>query len=89
MTITESPVVPAPRGSHRLTTSKAMVEAIELEMERDPSVIYLGEDVGPGAWPLAVIHARSPEDAERAGARLKAAFGVGDAPAAPPLVELV
>jgi pyruvate/2-oxoglutarate/acetoin dehydrogenase E1 component len=47
MTITESPVVPAPRGSHRLTTSKAMVEAIELEMERDPSVIYLGEDVGP------------------------------------------
>jgi pyruvate dehydrogenase E1 component beta subunit len=47
MTITESPVVPAPRGSHRLTTAKAMVEAIELEMERDPSVFYLGEDVGP------------------------------------------
>src|SRR6478609_9524141 len=47
MTITESPVVPAPRGSHRVTTAKAMVEAIELEMERDPSVFYLGEDVGP------------------------------------------
>ena len=47
MTITESPVVPAPRSSHRLTTSKAMVEAIELEMDRDPSVFYLGEDVGP------------------------------------------
>src|SRR2546430_1318718 len=47
MTITESPVVPAPRGGHRLTTAKAMVEAIELEMERDPSVFYLGEDVGP------------------------------------------
>jgi thymidine phosphorylase len=52
-------------------------------------VACLGEDVGPGAWPLAVIHARNPEDAERAGERLKRAFGVGDAPAAPPLVELV
>src|SRR6476620_6682480 len=47
MTITESPVAPTPHGSHRLTTAKAMVEAIELEMERDPSVFYLGEDVGP------------------------------------------
>src|SRR5512143_2005603 len=47
MTITEQPVVPAPRGTHRLTTSRAMVEAIELEMQRDPSVFYLGEDVGP------------------------------------------
>jgi pyruvate dehydrogenase E1 component beta subunit len=47
MTITEQPVVPAPRGSHRLTTAKAMVEAIEQEMERDPTVFYLGEDVGP------------------------------------------
>ncbi|HEX6937528.1 MAG TPA: alpha-ketoacid dehydrogenase subunit beta [Actinomycetes bacterium] len=47
MTITEQPVVPAPRGSHRLTTAKAMVEAIEIEMERDPLVFYLGEDVGP------------------------------------------
>ncbi|MGB7963013.1 MAG: alpha-ketoacid dehydrogenase subunit beta, partial [Propionicimonas sp.] len=40
MTITEAPAV------HRLTTSKAMVEAIDLEMTRDPSVFYLGEDVG-------------------------------------------
>ncbi len=40
MTITEAPAV------HRLTTSKAMVEAIDLEMARDPSVFYLGEDVG-------------------------------------------
>ena len=30
MTITESPVAPTPHGSHRLTTAKAMVEAIEL-----------------------------------------------------------
>ena len=43
MTITD-------RGSEvstrRLTTSKAMVEAIAQEMQRDDSVFYLGEDVG-------------------------------------------
>ena len=44
MTTTEA--APEIRGTHRLTTAKAMVEAIELEMKRDPSVIYLGEDVG-------------------------------------------
>ncbi|HLN76396.1 MAG TPA: alpha-ketoacid dehydrogenase subunit beta [Nocardioidaceae bacterium] len=41
MTITE-----APQATRRLTTSKAMVEAIAQEMERDPSVFYMGEDVG-------------------------------------------
>ena len=46
MTTTQSPVDATPLSSHRLTTSKAMVEGIELEMERDPSVLYLGEDVG-------------------------------------------
>jgi acetoin:2,6-dichlorophenolindophenol oxidoreductase subunit beta len=44
MTITES--ARAARTDRRLTTSKAMVEAIAQEMDRDPSVIYLGEDVG-------------------------------------------
>ena len=39
MTITEV-------RSERLTTSKAMVEAIAQEMERDESVFYMGEDVG-------------------------------------------
>lgn len=39
MTITEV-------RSERLTTSKAMVQAIDLEMESDERVIYLGEDVG-------------------------------------------
>lgn len=34
-------------SSHRLTTSKAMVDAIAYEMERDQGVVYLGEDVGP------------------------------------------
>ena len=47
MTITDRPVVPAPRSSHRLTTAKAMVEAIDLEMAANPEVFYLGEDVGP------------------------------------------
>jgi pyruvate dehydrogenase E1 component beta subunit len=46
MTVIDTPAPPEIRGSHRLTTAKAMVEAIELEMQRDPSVIYLGEDVG-------------------------------------------
>jgi pyruvate/2-oxoglutarate/acetoin dehydrogenase E1 component len=32
--------------THRLTTAKAMVDGIAAEMERDPSVFYLGEDVG-------------------------------------------
>jgi pyruvate dehydrogenase E1 component beta subunit len=33
-------------ATRRLTGAKAMVEAIEQEMERDPSVFVLGEDVG-------------------------------------------
>src|SRR5690606_38282678 len=46
MTITDTTTSPAPAAGRRLTTSKAMVEAIAQEMERDPSVVYLGEDVG-------------------------------------------
>jgi acetoin:2,6-dichlorophenolindophenol oxidoreductase subunit beta len=46
MTITENKSAPAPGASHRLTTSKAMVDAIAAEMDRDPSVFYMGEDVG-------------------------------------------
>jgi pyruvate dehydrogenase E1 component beta subunit len=45
MTITE-PALPVGTPTHRTTTAKAMVEAIALEMERDPGVVYLGEDVG-------------------------------------------
>ncbi|MFZ5848827.1 MAG: alpha-ketoacid dehydrogenase subunit beta [Actinomycetota bacterium] len=41
MTITE-----APQATRKLSTSKAMVEAIAQEMERDESVFYMGEDVG-------------------------------------------
>jgi pyruvate dehydrogenase E1 component beta subunit len=41
VTITETAVT-----GRRVTTAKAMVEAIAQEMQRDPSVVYLGEDVG-------------------------------------------
>ena len=46
MTITDSPSAASAPVSRRLTTSKAMVEAIAQEMDRDPDVVYLGEDVG-------------------------------------------
>jgi pyruvate dehydrogenase E1 component beta subunit len=36
----------APAPTRRLNTSKAMVEAIAAEMEANPEVFYLGEDVG-------------------------------------------
>ena len=39
-------IVESPRATRRLTTAKAMVEAIGQEMERDPAVFYMGEDVG-------------------------------------------
>lgn len=39
-------IMETPQATRRLTTSKAMVEAIAQEMERDPSVFYMGEDVG-------------------------------------------
>jgi hypothetical protein len=38
--------------------------------------------------PLAVVHARSEDDADRAAASLRAAFSVGgEAPDPPPLIE--
>jgi thymidine phosphorylase len=37
-----------------------------------------GERVGPGTRPLAVVHARSDEDADRAALALREAFRVGD-----------
>jgi thymidine phosphorylase len=45
-----------------------------------------GEQVGPGAKPLALVHARSEEDAERAAAALREAYALGDAPAERPIV---
>jgi len=44
-------------------------------------VAGLGEEVGQGARPLAVVHARDAATAEQAAQRLRAAFDVGEAPA--------
>jgi acetoin:2,6-dichlorophenolindophenol oxidoreductase subunit beta len=46
MTATETSLAPSQGGQRRLTTAKAMVDGIAAEMEADPSVFYLGEDVG-------------------------------------------
>jgi len=47
-------------------------------------VAGLGEEVGPGGRPLAVVHARDEAAAERAAAQVRAAFAVGSEPAVPP-----
>jgi thymidine phosphorylase len=60
--------------------------------ERDPvdhsvgltEVAAPGEEVGPGARPLAVVHAADRDTAERAVAALGEAYGVGGAPPAEP-----
>jgi len=43
MTATETPAAPAGR---KLSTAKAIVEAVATEMERDQNVVVMGEDVG-------------------------------------------
>jgi thymidine phosphorylase len=49
-------------------------------------VAALGERVGPGERPLALVHARSDEQAERAVAALRDAYALGDSPASEPIV---
>jgi len=46
MSVTESVAIPAQPRVRRLSTARAMVEGIAQEMERDPGVVVLGEDVG-------------------------------------------
>jgi len=51
-------------------------------------VAGLGEEVGPGGRPLAVVHARDAASAKRAVQRVRAAFAIGEAPdGLPPLTE--
>jgi thymidine phosphorylase len=72
-------------GGGRLREDEGIDHAVGLV-----DVAALGEEVGDGARPLAVVHARDTASAERAVARLRAAFEVGDEPAAlPPLTEAV
>ncbi len=52
----------------------------------DPAVGFtdvagIGEDVAPGERPLAVVHARTDAEAERAAAALRAAYRIGEASA--------
>jgi thymidine phosphorylase len=72
-------------GGGRLREHEGIDHAVGLV-----DVAGLGEEVGDGGRPLAVIHARDTASAERAAARVRAAFEVGDEPAArPPLTEAV
>jgi thymidine phosphorylase len=72
-------------GGGRLREDQPIDHAVGLV-----DVAEIGEEVGPGGRPLATVHARDADGAERAAARLRAAFEVGDPPAAtPPLTEAV
>jgi thymidine phosphorylase len=92
-----TPVHPRAEGHvHAVDVREVGVAVLELgggRRREDEAIDYavgltevagLGEDVGPGGRPLAVVHARDQSAADRAAERLRAAFEVGDAPAAPP-----
>jgi len=44
----------------------------------------VGAEVGPGGVPLALVHAREEGGFAAAAERLRSAYMIGDAPAAPP-----
>ena len=70
-------------GGGRLREDQGIDHAVGLV-----DVAGLGEEVGNGGRPLAVVHARDTASAERAAARVRAAFEVGEAPAVlPPLTQ--
>jgi thymidine phosphorylase len=72
-------------GGGRLREDQGIDHAVGLV-----DVAGLGEEVGQGGRPLAVVHARDAASAERAAERVRAAFEVGDAPAQqPPLTEAI
>jgi thymidine phosphorylase len=72
-------------GGGRLREDQGIDHAVGLV-----DVAGLGEEVGAGARPLAVVHARDDAGAQRAAERVRAAFEIGDAPPTlPPLTEAV
>src|SRR5215210_7337065 len=62
-------------GGGRLREDEGVDHAVGLV-----DVAGLAEEVGPGARPLAVVHARDAATAEHAAERVRAAFALGDAP---------
>jgi thymidine phosphorylase len=60
-------------GGGRLRESDTVDHAVGLT-----AIAGLGAEVGPGGRPLAVIHARTEDAAERAAGEIRAAFSVGD-----------
>ena len=72
-------------GGGRLREDEGIDHAVGLV-----DVAEIGEEVAHGGRPLAVVHARDEAGAQRAAARVRAAFDVGEEPAArPPLTEAV
>jgi len=72
-------------GGGRLREDEGIDHAVGLV-----DVAGLGEEVGAGGRPLAVVHARDETSARRAAERVRAAFDVGAEPAGlPPLTEPV
>jgi thymidine phosphorylase len=55
------------------------------------AVAALGEAVGPGERPLAILHARDETSFARAASAVRAAFTVGDGPPAggPEVLETI
>jgi thymidine phosphorylase len=70
-------------GGGRLRESDRIDHAVGLTEVAAP-----GERVGPGERPLAMVHAADPEAAERAAQAVRAAYALGDPPAAEPPVVL-
>jgi thymidine phosphorylase len=71
-------------GGGRARESDAIDHSVGLT-----EVAGIGETVGRGGRPLAVVHARDDDAARRAAGELRAAFVLGDAPSAPapPVIE--
>jgi thymidine phosphorylase len=63
-------------GGGRLRESDRIDHAVGLTEVAAP-----GERVGPGQRPLALVHAGSGDEAERAVQALRAAYQLGDPPA--------
>jgi thymidine phosphorylase len=71
-------------GGGRVRETDAVDHAVGLTEVAAP-----GEEVGDGGRPLALVHAADEQAAARALERLRAAYRLGDAPAAPPAVQEV